>query len=685
MLTMGIATLFCMLPYLVIWRLYKKLKSANILLQQVKQETRETAQLSLNNPHPLIHISQDREIIFINPAAMEKFKDILNTGIKHPILSKVNEVTSTLPVESVELEVEYKNSTYHQTITPIQTNKNRSFIIYSYDITKRKAYENKIQHSQNIAEQARKEAENANKARGDFLANMSHELRTPMNGIIGLSDILSRANIRDKYKEMADAIHISSRNLLNLLNDILDFSKIEAGEITIELIPFSPYRMMNQIENLYAPVASKNNIQFNMIADGDLPDTLISDPARLQQILNNLINNAFKFTTKGSVDVTISIKKQPAKNQNQSLEICVSDTGIGIAKEKHEIIFQKFQQADISTTRKYGGTGLGLSITKDLVEIMGGQIHLESKVGEGTKFYINLPVKTVQEKEKTENKKLKNTPDTPDTPIKNIANNNILIVDDHPINLLYMRTTLTDMGIETFNEAENGHEALKLCREQNYDLILLDCQMPDMSGFDVAREIRSDQNRYGQPIIIAVTADAMKGAHDKCLNAGMNDYISKPVEKEKIKAILKKWTPLRVKGQKEESDPAIKTIKPSRKNIMLKQKLENTPLNWDNLNHFTHGDSQIEKEIINIFIQNLEIDIQELENSLYDQNYKRWSQIAHKIYGSCAHIGAINLAHICEHAQELPDKSCPEREEIHMDIIEASKEIYNLLKNRQAA
>jgi len=520
----------------------RKFKNAQAMLRQAKREAHDLAQLSLHNPHPLLQISIDRELIFANPAALQSFPGIQQEMMTHAVLSGLQNVM-VQDAQTTVREVVFEDCVYHQTITPAQVNGDDAFIIYCYDITARKAYERALQDSRRAAEQARQAAEKANQARGDFLANMSHELRTPMNGIIGLSDMLAQAQLKAEHHEMIDAVNSSARNLLILLNDILDFSKIEAGELTMESIPFDLHKTIRQVERLQRPVAVRKGIALHAVIDHDVPSAIVGDPSRLQQILNNLISNALKFTADG--EVTLSVDTAPCKQPDHVLvRIAVTDTGMGIPQDKQDTIFTKFQQADSSTARKYGGTGLGLAITKDLVALMRGDITLQSEEGVGTTFTVSFPAQIADVSHGSHGNET-HAQDAHDRPSGGGVNKaaRILIVDDHPINLLYMRKTLQAFGFTDFDEAESGQRALDLFAARPYDVIFLDCQMPEMSGFDVARKIRDIETAEHEPVIIAVTADAMKGAEEKCMAAGMDDYIGKPVDHDKIRVVLERWLP----------------------------------------------------------------------------------------------------------------------------------------------
>ncbi|MCK5374805.1 MAG: hypothetical protein KAJ40_05930, partial [Alphaproteobacteria bacterium] len=404
-------------------------------LNDALHELEQIMQLTKNNPNSIVCISFEGEILFSNPAATNKFPDITEKGFDHSVLQNLeglkNNVINRPDEEHVlNREINCEGGFYNQNISSIDYNGKEALIIYSYDTTAHKISEKKLQ----ITKEA---AEAANRAKSDFLANVSHELRTPMNGIIGLSQLLMESTQEEEQRELSTAVNSSSRNLLILLNDILDLSKIEAGELTLEHIPFDLRHTISQTVDLLRPIASRKSVILDSVISPIVHERIIGDPARLQQILNNLISNGIKFTEDGYVRLDVTSGRN--KDNQTELHIYVEDTGIGIPKDKREIIFQKFTQANVSTARKYGGTGLGLSIIRELVNKMEGTISVDSVIDKGTTFFVKIPVEIAGTAKKSSSKKGR----------KNISINTdakILVVDDHPINLLFMRKVLKKMG-----------------------------------------------------------------------------------------------------------------------------------------------------------------------------------------------------------------------------------------------
>lgn len=614
-----------------------KVGRLRMYLRIARGETEDLAQILIHNPYPFIRLSTDGQITFSNPAALWQFSGLAEEGLAHPALSGLELFLNTPGNRPLTREITIGEKSWHQTLIPVLSDgtspgNTGGLAVYCYDVSERKLFEKQL-------EQSREAAEAANRAKSEFLANMSHELRTPMNGIIGLSDILARMNLGEKPRELADAVHSSACNLLALLNDILDFSKIEAGELTLERIAFDPRTIITQIIRLQKAVADEKGLALEASINPDMPPFLEGDPARLQQILHNLVNNALKFTREGFIRVEASYLE--AEKQRPELRLRVRDSGIGIPQDKQQAVFEKFTQADLSTSRKYGGTGLGLSITKQLVTMMGGRIMLKSKEGEGTLFDIIIPAPIA---EPAENKAAESTQRS----LHSITQKSqLLVVDDHPVNLLFMRNLLEDFGFTSVKEAKSGAEALSLWRGNPvFDLILMDCQMPDMDGYEAARQIADDaaaQERKVPPII-AVTADAMSGVREKCLEAGMADYISKPVERAQLLTLLETWLP----GATAQSTAPI--LLQAHK---TQEKKEPLTLDRTRLAEFTGGDPDKEREIFDLFSENMEQDLEALHKALREGNHKEWEKYAHKLYGSAANLGAQLLAGLCYEAQDF--------------------------------
>ncbi len=385
-------------------------------------------------------------------------------------------------------------------------------------------------------------AEQSNVAKTQFLANMSHEIRTPMNGILGMLQLLMHTSLNEKQSHYVQKGYECANYLLNLLGDILDFTKIEAGKIELEQLEFDLKEEIESFMVLFAVQCKQKNIEFIKRFDKAIPQRLIGDPNRIRQVLHNLASNALKFTPSGG---KISIEFNAANitdDDEFTLSVSLSDTGIGIPDEAQLKIFNIFSQADESTTRKFGGTGLGLAISKQLVEQMGGAIHVKSTEGQGTTF--TFTVKLLKTKMKQLPKELDNN-ETKAMPIVKKANydSQILIVEDDKINQEIAYDVLTLFGCHV-KTAPSGKQALKAVQEAKYDLIFMDCQMPEMDGFETTEAIRRYESLYeidDKTIIVALTANAQKDIKERCLAAGMDDCLMKPLKVQELSGLLQKY------------------------------------------------------------------------------------------------------------------------------------------------
>ena len=395
--------------------------------------------------------------------------------------------------------------------------------IYAYKSNKSKK---DLAHLANIANKERDNAINSAKSKSEFLANMSHEIRTPLNAVLGFIDLLKEETRGRKSATYVDIIDSSSKSLLKIIEDILDFSKIESGKLDIDKVDFNTKAEFEVITHLFDAKCSQKNISLILNLDKDLPQNINTDPLRIKQIISNLLSNAIKFTSNGK-KIIVNINYI-----NKHLNISIKDEGIGIAKDKQKHIFEAFSQEDGSTTREYGGTGLGLSISNKLVKLLGGELKVISSVGVGSEFYFSIPITMGKEfKVKIIDKKE-----------IDFSNKKILLVEDNKANQMFMKIVLKKINLE-FDIANNGLEAIDIFNLNKYDAILMDENMPIMNGIEATKrilQIEKNENLNHTPII-ALTANALKGDRERFLNAGMDEYLTKPVDKTNLIEILENF------------------------------------------------------------------------------------------------------------------------------------------------
>lgn len=451
----------------------------------------------------------------------------------------------------------------------------------------------------------------------NFMTNMSHEIRTPMNAILGFTNLLSRKPLDGESKEFVDTIRKSGESLLNIINDILDLAKIEAGMMPLQSVPFSVREVTGTIETLFREKAREKKLHLNTKVSPDVPEMVQGDPTRLVQILVNLIGNAIKFTQKGAVDLNLSLHKK--KEDAVELQIEVKDSGIGIEKEKLSAVFERFNQAEDSITRKYGGTGLGLSIVHDLVILQNGTINVESEKGEGTCFRIVLPYLI------------------PEQTLMEAASGNgqllpafeekicVLIVEDNEINQNLLKHLFTEWNVD-YEVCSNGKEALSKLEAKEFDMVLMDIQMPEMDGYTATQQIRHDL-KIDTPII-AMTAHAAASEREKCFTLGMNAYLTKPIREQELYNTLAQFAPS--------------------KQISRSMNGENNStatlydyINLDYMKEIGGGSVEYEKTVTEQFLEMIPYETEKLSAAIDSRDYNLVARIAHNMRTSVSVMGLV--------------------------------------------
>jgi len=489
--------------------------------------------------------------------ADRNLKDILAPAVVEVFAEAQDKVRKTTTLEVIEFKAEGRQGeqVYESRLLPLSWD---HWIAVVRNITARKSgelklteYAQELEHKNEELEAALATAREATQLRSRFLANMSHEIRTPMNGVLGMTDFLLATKLTAEQQEFAESIKGSADALMALINDILDLSKIEAGKMRLDRVPFQLGATIAEVASMFALEARLKGLEFVSSIPADLP-RVVGDPGRLRQVLRNLLGNALKFTDRGEIGVRAELLNE-ATNVVQ-VRFTVHDTGIGMPTDQQSRLFESFTQGDGSSTRRHGGTGVGLAISKQLVELLGGEIGVASEPGHGSRFWFTAsfgkasPAETPAPKPAVEQDRVIRSTSRapiaapaarPQKPVPIASHLRVLLAEDNEINQRITLRLLEKLGVPA-DAVVNGREAVQALEKRKYDLVLMDCQMPDMDGFEATAIVRSREVGTHTPIC-ALTANAMEGDRERCLAAGMDDYISKPVGLEKLQKAVDRW------------------------------------------------------------------------------------------------------------------------------------------------
>jgi signal transduction histidine kinase/CheY-like chemotaxis protein len=530
---------------------------------------------------------------------------------------------------------------------------------------------------------AKDRAEAASQAKSQFLANMSHELRTPMNGVLGMIEVLSQTVMTDRQRQLVHTAQRSGQNLLVIIEDLLDLSRIEAGKLELDALEFALRDFLDETLALFTESAARKGLMLTCTVYDDVPLVLRGDPVRLRQILVNLVGNAVKFTEQGEIVIAVKSQKSKVKSQNTDPQSCdlrpatcdlffsVRDTGVGIPEEARTRIFEAFSQADGSTTRRYGGTGLGLHIAKQLAQLMGGDIGVESVVGQGSTFWFTVQLVAVETQRQAT---VLSVPITRAYATSCLTEEitdtntalwpvNVLLAEDHPVNQQVARSMLEMLGCRV-DVVNDGSRVLEAIARDSYDVIFLDCHMPKLDGFATAQAIRAwetgkkvtgetqqdgqtaapvDARSPSSPVrahlpLIALTASAMPGDRERCLAAGMDDYVTKPFTRQQLSTLLQKWLP----------EKAIST------RHTLERILDAAAL--DHIRELEHGsNANVLAAVIHSYLEHTPQLLETLQTAVAQHDAKALRYAAHTLKSSSANLGAFALSALCKDLEAMGD------------------------------
>ena len=653
-------------------------------------------------PGIVYHLYPDGTIRYANRYFRRYFGSPRNQKCQVALNCSKDQCSSCPPMEAMNtdraMEWDWTDSqgrTFHLQCSPMtDSNGERMIMVLGIDITARQRAEDALKKARDKLEdrvrQRTRELEKANveltkkskrlitamekadaatRAKSSFLANMSHEIRTPLNAVLGMAELALAMDDRERKDRYMHRVMEAGDSLLSIINDILDFSKIEAHKLTLESIDFDLRRTLNGCLDLHMLSAEEKGLTLSLDMDAKLPPALVGDPSRIRQIINNLVGNAIKFTETGSVRVSVRVEplpgsgelRDPGPGDTIAVHLSVADTGVGIPSEKQKDVFQSFLQADDSVTRKYGGTGLGLAICTLLVELMGGEIALESEEGRGSTFSFTIALK-VGDPAAVEQQDLRardlNAPEIP--PLR------VLLADDNPLNRELATALLLDRGHSVL-PVTNGIEALDALKEQEFDLVLMDVQMPIMDGVSATRAIRDANSGVLDPNvpIVALTAHALKGDRERFLGVGMNDYISKPIKAREFHNAIARASGLH---------PDL----PVDAGTRAEPGANARPFDRETALDMLGGQERLLTRMDEIFLRDVPGEFRELADFCASGDWGNAKRLAHSIKGSARTVGAQRLGAIAEQMEYVCRQRDPASARKELKLLEA--EVHSALE-----
>jgi len=619
---------------------------------------------------------------------------LLRTSKTDP--AKVQRILATIALgESITIEMDYQRKdgtplVAELHLSPVHNDKGQitHYIGLLNDIGLRKQAETALRD-------ARDQALENSRLKSEFLSTMSHEIRTPMNGIIGMTDLLLDTTLDDEQREFTGIVRDSAQALLVIINDILDFSKIEAGKLDIEITEFSLAQVLGSTLELLGARAREKSLTLSSVIDPVLPTLLMGDPVRLRQVLLNIVGNGIKFTQKGGIAISVQREIHAAE---PTLRLEVTDTGIGIAPQIQAKLFQSFTQADSSTTRQYGGTGLGLAISRRLVELMGGQIGVTSQPGHGSTFWLTLPLVAAESAapywiDDTLQQALPLlTSQAPMAPVAKPLDNApmILLAEDNPTNQRLAQVQIAKLGY-ALQTVDNGQMAVDLLARSRrgeapaFVAVLMDCQMPVMDGFEATASIRRAERPGDRRLpIIAMTANAMQGDRERCLSAGMDDYVSKPIQINTLRDVLNHWAGTPAAPAGEAVAPVSASVLPDdgpRPPADANAELINLSL----LESYFGDDPQTVNKLLNLFHHTTQTLMAKMADAVSQRNAPVVDALAHELRGSCGNMGMDRMTRLAGHLEAQADAlDWPGIDSSHQQLTQAFDDVVAMINQRQA-